>query len=422
MDPVTLGMAKADARKRFTTKTLIGGTTPPMAKASGSARQAKGYDLVDHIVWGVSTVFGFSLDHGAAWTDCNVPANVSAANIVKVLRAGGWIWLGAKDNSDNRFKVWRAAPSLTGVYTWSAPLLTMSLNGGLFACTLDGDDSYVYAADYANPSPSAKVYRAPTATGVFEDVTPPGIVRHVHAIKPDPYNPGHVWMTTGDSGARIFRSTNNAAAGSWELQDSNWQAVQISFTKDWVYFAADGATCTVFVMDRTTRKPLAATPSFHYEMPVPAGAAARTVTDLAITSGSAVINSPTAAFTAADVGRQIKHPNVGEGRYIVSVQSATQATMSVNNNTNATVTATIEGDRWYDKAFFGAVDPATGVYYCIANDNSGGGNRSGLFMLPGIGQPLQLVQTFTSQITGEMFIAEGYLHSHTVYRALMALA
>jgi hypothetical protein len=175
-------------------------------------------------------------------------------------------------------------------------------------------------------------------------------------------------------------------------------------------------------MNRNNPVALSATPSYHHEMAVPGGASGRTVTDLVTTAGAPTITSATANFTSADVGRYVKHSYNGDYRYIISVQSSTAATLSGNANTTATgVTGTIHGEQFYDKAFYGSVDPATGIYYCIANDNSGAGSRSGLFVLPGVGQPLTLVQTFLQQITGEMYIGGGYIHSHTITRPLLTL-
>lgn len=403
---------------------LINSPTP-MARVVNvlGSRQIKGYDPIDHIAWYQnSTNLVTSADHGVTMgSDRTLPTNVTAVNVIKVLRAGGYVWLGAKDTTDNLAKVWRA-PVTSGAYTWSGPLVSMSANGGLLMSGMGADDQYIYVGDYADPTGGAKVYRGDVATGTFTNVTPTGIVRHVHAITPDPYNAGHVWMTTGDSGPRIYRSTNYGA--TWTLLDSTWQAVQISFSKDWVYFAADSAVVSAFVMDRTKLVPMAVTPSFHYEMPVPGGVGGRKVTDLATTNASATVTSATAAFTSDDVGKSIFPANHGSfDIYITAVGSSTSATMSINHYATATgVAANIGGDRYYDKAFWGAVDPATGIYYCVANDNSGKGNRSGLFMLPKTGASLELIQTFPVQITGEMFLADGYLHTHQIVRPLLTTA
>lgn len=423
--PATVKAGDANLPARLQEKALrpLSNSVNPAAPSTYAlaSRQFRGYDTVDHIGWLVSSAdLVTTADHGVTVSAARgFPTNVIGANVIKVLRAGGYVWMGARDSTDSLTKLWRA-PVTTGTYTWSGPLATMSALGGLLMSSMGADDQYVYLGDYADPTGGAKVYRVSVATGTPEAVTPTGIIRHVHAIAADPYNPGHVWMTTGDSGPRIYRSTNYGA--TWTLINSTWQAVQISFSADWVHFAADSAVVTAFVMNRTDLVPLAATPSFHYEIAVPGGAASRLLTDLQTTSGSKTVTSATANFTAADVGKKINHTASDPGNYITAVASATSATTFANSWATGTKTGFIDGDRFYDKAFWGAVDPATGVYYCIANDNSGKGTRSGLFMIRKVGEPLELVETFLSQITGEMFIADGYLHSHVVARPLLALA
>lgn len=396
----------------------------PFAKSvpALASRQAKGFDPVDNLLWYANSVdLTTTTNHGVTMSASRgLPTGVLATSIKKILRAGSYVWIGAVDSADGLTKVWRA-PVTTGTYAWSAPLVSMSTNGGLLGTCMNADGSYVYIGDYGTPT-AAKVWRGSVSTGAFTEVTPTGIVRHVHAIAPDPYNPGHVWMTTGDSGARTYRSTNYGQ--TWSLIDSQWQSVQISFTEDWVYLAADSGVASVLVVDRDTLKTYAATPTWHYEVAVPGGAGSRVVTDLVTTTNSTTVTSATANFTAADVGRRINHSRTADSiNYITAVSSSTSATTATASWGAATgLTATIFGDQFFDKAFFGAVDPATGIYYCIANDSSGKGTRSGLFMLPAPGEPMQLVQTFSYTISGEMFIGDGYLHSHEVVRPLVSFA
>lgn len=69
---------------------------------------------------------------------------------------------------------------------------------------------------------------------------------------------------------------------------------------------------------------------------------ARTVTDAATTTGSAVLTSATASFTIDDVGGRISGGSIPAGTTILRVDSATQVTMSANAGATATaVTVTI---------------------------------------------------------------------------------
>ncbi|MCU1320639.1 MAG: YapH protein [Acidobacteriaceae bacterium] len=77
----------------------------------------------------------------------------------------------------------------------------------------------------------------------------------------------------------------------------------------------------------------------------------RTVTDANITAGLKILTSATAAFTAGDVGHYVSVAGAGAsgaylagGNTIISVQSATQATLNVAASTTVTnAVATIDG-------------------------------------------------------------------------------
>lgn len=397
-------------------------TQRPFASAARTTNGAQAVGLYepDGTVFYISPGLHTSTDHGVTMSaDHGLPAGVTVAGVRKVIRAGGYIWLGAIDTSDGRTRIWRA-PVVSGTYVWSAALHTMTYLGGLLSCGMDADANYVYVGDYADPSGGAHVWRIGVASGTVQDVTPAGITRHVHAITPDPYNAGHVWMSTGDSGARLYRSTDYGA--TWTLIDSQWQCVQLSFTPTHVWLALDAADATVAVLDRDTLAIRSACPTFHYNIPVPGGAPSRSGADLATTSGSATVTSATAAFTAADRGREIIHSRTTNlANYIASVTNSTTAVLATTSwGTASGLAWTIFGDRFYARAFFGAVDPDTGIYYCIANDQSANGSRSGLFMLPGIGEPLQLVQAFNEAIIGALFIDGGYIHAHMIVRPVIA--
>ena len=89
-----------------------------------------------------------------------------------------------------------------------------------------------------------------------------------------------------------------------------------------------GISNTILVPDFVTFRGL------HYRasqlVKMAAFPAARSVTDFVTTSASASVSSATAAFVAGDVGRRITAGGVPYGAWILSVQSATTATMNVN--------------------------------------------------------------------------------------------
>src|SRR4029453_15757731 len=98
--------------------------------------------------------------------------------------------------------------------------------------------------------------------------------RHVHAVAPDPYVPGQVWATLGDGTAEsVIRSNDFGASGTWQVvvQSSYWQAVQISFSPQWVFFAGDAGKGTVYVLARVLLQPAWAASNYHADIPVPGG-------------------------------------------------------------------------------------------------------------------------------------------------------
>jgi|GEM_PF-4773154 len=73
----------------------------------------------------------------------------------------------------------------------------------------------------------------------------------------------------------------------------------------------------------------------------------------------------------------------------------------------------LPGARYYSIAYFGSVDPATGTYYCVANDTSSSGNWMGMFFGSKVGSPLQVLDRGGHGIgmNGEVFIAHGTIFS-----------
>jgi hypothetical protein len=76
------------------------------------------------------------------------------------------------------------------------------------------------------------------------------------------------------------------------------------------------------------------------------------------------------------------------------------------------------GTRYLFNAFFGAVDPSTGVYYCVADDESGSGNPlggtwQGMFGVRRIGGPVQVLHPggVGISLNGEVFVGGGRVWS-----------
>lgn len=82
------------------------------------------------------------------------------------------------------------------------------------------------------------------------------------------------------------------------------------------------------------------------------------------------------------------------------------------------------GDKYYAIAFYGIVDPATGIYYCISNDTSSTGTNQGMFWLAHPGDILVILDQGGKNINmaSEMFIAGDYLYAGQWRRPKLALA
>ncbi|MEN6539434.1 MAG: hypothetical protein ABFC67_07485 [Mizugakiibacter sp.] len=301
----------------------------PFLNHATSTYNFLGYDDVDGVAWindatggllrqGV-TSDAWQTQGGVTWSSGKgFPANVTYANVSKMLRFNGKIYMLALDGSDSLRKIWRCDPA-TGntAFTWSGPLLAFAANATSLFTGFAADGNYIYACEYTQQASfTPKVYRS--ADGVtwetIIDESVAGVVRHFHCIAPDPYNPGHVWLTCGDGIAKtVQRSTDYGTTWDVVIASSVWQAVEISFTQDHVYFAGDSQYGIVYRMDRNTLTARWVTPALLKNIPV--------------------LNP--AALT----------------------------------------------DSYYYNAWYGAVDPSTGDYYASANDASAGGNTAGLFIV-----------------------------------------
>ena len=207
------------------------------------------------------------------------PTDVTYLNARKMIRFKDNLYLFAVATTGTLVGIWRSPVTSGNTFlSWTAlPLHSFaSLATALFTC-FDADDEYLYAAEYTSQASfTPKVYRSADGdtweTVIDESVA--GVVRHFHAIAPDPYNPGHVYITCGDGIAKtIQRSTDYGATWDVIVASSQWQAVEISFSADYVYFAGDSQNGIVWKMHRSDLTPRWVTPWLLKNIPVTAPAA-----------------------------------------------------------------------------------------------------------------------------------------------------
>lgn len=334
---------------------------------------------------------------GATWIGRNVPADVasSSASVGKAsaLKFKGSWYLQALKISDGLPGIFRAAPVAgAGSFTWSASLLNGAAGSTVFSTAFDCDDQYIYWGEYGDAVGGPSVYRSADGTTWTRVLGPGGMAggRHVHGIAADPYNPGHVYLALGDATSTTYMARSLDYGATWAAlpgalgTSQAYQSCQISFDADFIYYAPDTtAGMSMLKVDRATLTPRWGGRQTHRNLAVPGGLPSRKVTDLVTTSGSPVVTSASASFTAADVGSRIR--SFGQNfipidAYIKSVDSATQVTLYVNaTGTSSGLTGVLGGEAWGVMCYYGAVDPATGIYYFVSINGAAGGNVDGLF-------------------------------------------
>lgn len=351
------------------------------------------------------------------------PGCAVLSDLKKIVRFGAKIYAAYRDTSGTAIgAVASATPGATinTAITFVKEALTLTagatLEGYSFAASAWASGTqYLYAAEYGDPTGGPSLWRSPDGTTWTSVYGPRADLRHFHAVAADPYVPGHVYLTAGDGVANcIMRSTDSGANWTVIAASKDEQAVQVSFDATYVYFAHDNGGGGASVLRRSDDAIYAAATNVPYMMAVPGGMGGRRVADAVTTSASATLTSATAAFTAADRGRVISLPSAyPAGTYITAITNATTVTMSVVATASLSAqVAYISSDRFTVNTYVGAVDPSTGIYYLVANDNSGRGSRQGLFALDRVGGAFRILDPGEAQdglMSGtEVFINDGY--------------
>lgn len=352
-------LSKKANKRTITSVNQFSGVTK---NAASNVIVLHGIDKVNNRLIFVDATWGWlrqSDNYGATYSNQKgFPSDVSWSNFWKVVTFKGYLYCVAKTTTDNLVKVFRALPADgNNAFGWSSPLLVLTSGSNQILFTaFDSDNSYIYIGEYGDPVGGPSIYRSADGTTWEKTYGQDSGIRHIHAIKSDPYNAGHVWFTCGDGiNKSIQKSTDYGATWQIVVPLPAWQGVQISFDENWVYVAGDSAKGTYIVIDRATNTPRMAAQNYHAHIAVPAGAA---------------------------------------------------------------------GDRFYLNAFYGLVDPLTGIYYCIANDPSSGGNRDGFFYSTGVGEPIYLLDHLVSPntVSREMFLIGGKIWFGQYRYSLISLA
>lgn len=456
MDPVTLSAAAAAAARRYTPLPILSDNDrvgEPTFLVAGQ-RQCAGFDSNGRAYWYSSTTFERSAPNATSPTNglssiAFPAAGVLTASRIKVIQFGAYLYMQANTSSNGSTPpaIFRSDPT---TIAWSNVLNLGThadiIGTGLTCSSWATGPNYIYAAEYSGsgqaetpagggPDAGTHIYRSAdgtTWTAVLSLATlAGGGVRHCHAVEPDPYNPGHVYATFGDanSSVKVMRSTDYGDTWTTVVDGpthSSFQAVQISFSPKYVWFAGDNVSLAglpVWVLDRATLTPKWACMNRPNAVAVPSSLPARKITDASFTASSTQVTSATAAFTSADVGRFIYgNQQFKDGTYIQTVTNSTTVQMSTTSgNTIASQSLVIGGDEFYPAAYYGCVDPASERFYCVAMDPSQGGTVAGLFMLDRPGGALRLLRRLHFGADNPMYVKNGYLY-FSMYRIPLANA
>jgi hypothetical protein len=204
------------------------------------------------------------------------PPGVAATAIVKALKFGDYVYIHALSTADGLSHVYRAPYSAPDqVFVWSDSLWAGQAGSNVaMGPAFNADASYIYIGEYGSPAGDPCVYRSSDGVNWSLSLTGPSAMIHVHSVNADPYNPGHVWATFGEMSSgqnQCWFSDDYGATWRAAFSSDGFQAVQISFSENWVWFASDRAHYSALVVDRETMTPYIATPTLHSNIAVPGG-------------------------------------------------------------------------------------------------------------------------------------------------------
>lgn len=378
-----------------------------------------------------------SPDNGAHLYNVTLPANVTAAPS-QVVEWNGYVYAVCQDTTDSLYKIYRA-PITTGTtaLTWSAPLQALSSGATGYGCTITATSTALLVGEYGDPKTggtnSATIWRTTDGAAYAAVKVYGSTYRHVHCVAADPYNDGQVWASVGDNIDNCYSFSSDHGATWTDLPVSQlWQGVQISFGPDWVYVAPDATSlASLYVFDRATKTPQTGSYGDHRSLLSPnPGLYYHGATTSGSTTFTVAAPEYTGVFTAADVGRKLIAPGVPDGTTITAVANSGSVTLSqAATATAGPVTFTVvRPERPYGNAFFGKVDPATGIYYGVANNETGAWNyqtsgayaRLMLFMVPFVGGPVIRIAEFFTPGSAVFFGADNNLWFGNAYRKLIA--
>ena len=322
----------------------------------------------------------------STWSNAKtIPTGTSWFNIVRVLTFKSNLYLMTVIDASSRVGIYKATPtSGNNALTWTL-VLTATAGATTRPVCMTYDATYIYYTDYGDPSGGPQVYRSADGDTWGSIATFAGI-RHAHAIAADPYTAGNVWLCLGDGVAFPNRYSTDYGA-TWNnlpgLSGTHPQLTDISFTQDEVWFADDTAYVTSVVVDKATKTWKGASLGFHGNVAHPGKMVAATwnapgtiasgtpaSTNVTLT-GARVGHTATATITPAlPAGLSIQPHVVANDQVRVDIVNETGSNITVNSGNAVTVIVRLFGGPFAPTVFYGAVDPASGVFYCVTQQQT----------------------------------------------------
>lgn len=316
----------------------------------------------------------------ATWsTGKTLPTGTQWFNTIRVLTFKGNLYLLTVEDASSLPAVYQATPtSGSSALVWTKVLTGTAGSGTILSrpTCIAADANFIYYADYGDPTGGPQVYRSSDGTTWNSVATFAGI-RHVHAIAPDPNNLGTVWIAMGDGVTNPNRYSTDFGATWTALPLQNGSAVQctdISFTSTDAWLCDDTSYVTAVVVDKATKTWKVGSAGFHGNLAVPGKYNVATWDPPSIATGAST--STTVTVTGARVG----HAAIASFSLAVPAGASMTAAVTANdtvtvtltNNTGSaldllsgTVRAGITGGTFAPAVFYGQVDPATEVFYCV---------------------------------------------------------
>jgi hypothetical protein len=261
-------LATAAAAPFFDPQPARAATLSPLA--SGRSLMLKGIAAGTIYATETSSLYGSS-DGGNTWIRqaFNLPAG--GHQVIHGWQGGLLVAGDQVDGSNVKHAVvWKKTSS-----GWRTVLRGSAGSSNNTRTNLTGDDTYLFFGEYGLPQGGPSIYRSADGVNWNRCYNNPKF-KHIHAVAADPYQSGDVYATVGDGvGVALIRSRDQGNTWANVLSPGTWQSVQISFDADYVWLAGDNGWSsspkTAAIFDRGKLTASAASPNYHYDLPVPGG-------------------------------------------------------------------------------------------------------------------------------------------------------